>query len=284
VEVDGWSVVLLQKAQIVSQSRATTKGRTQGASAMATYESELIKVALPYWEAEAEIASRFFSSRPAEENHIFWLKAQLWKELHPVDGYFNGIHKELSKLAEMFPNVDKDIDRHHYRFLLEQMLQEFNHYVLLADILEYLTGKKVSVEDTVQLPQERRLQEVRHRYATSGSEIDRAAVLFTEGGGARLFREGRKVEGGKLEEMIAAAMGVIYEDEKNHFREAAEEAARLIHSPEELQRMKRAVEEISRQRVAMRREMFREPMTEAEVEAFVREMKAKVEAGEFVEA
>ena len=250
---------------------------------MSNYEAELIKTALPYWDAEAEIARRFFGGGPAEEDHIFWLKAQLWKELHPVDGYFNGIHKELTKLAEMFPQVDKDVDRHHYRFLLEQMLQEFNHYVLLADILEYLTAKKVSVEDTIQLPQERRLQEVRQRYATSGSEIEKAAVLFTEGGGARLFREGRKVQGGKLEEMIAAAMGAIYEDEKNHFHEAAAEATVLIHSAEDLQRMKRAVEQISRQRVAMRREMFREPLAEAEVEAFIQEMKAKVAAGKFAE-
>jgi hypothetical protein len=251
---------------------------------MSKYEAELIKIALPYWEAEAEIARRFFSSRPAKEDHIFWLKAQLWKELHPVDGYFNGIHKELSKLAEMFPHIDKDIDRHHYRFLLEQMLQEFNHYVLLADILEYLAGKKVSVEDTIQLPEERRLQEVRHRYATSGSEIDKAAVLFTEGGGARLFREGRNVKGEKIEEMIADSMNVIYEDEKNHFREAAAEAAGLIHSPEDLERMGRALEEISRQRVAMRREMFKEAVTEGEIEAFIQRIKSKVMTGAVVDA
>jgi hypothetical protein len=99
-----------------------------------------------------------------------------------------------------------------------------------------------------------------------------------------LFREGRNVKGGKLEEMIAAAMSVIHEDEKNHFREAAQEAAALIHSIEELERMKRAVEEISRQRVAMRREMFKAPMTEAEAETFIQEMRAKVVAGTVVEA
>jgi hypothetical protein len=125
---------------------------------------------------------------------------------------------------------------------------------------------------------------VRHRYATSGSEIDKAAVLFTEGGGARLFREGRNVKGGKLEEMIADSMNVIYEDEKNHFREAGAEAAGLIHSPEDLERMRRALEEISRQRVAMRREMFKEAVTEGEIEAFIQEMKAKVVAGKFLEA
>jgi hypothetical protein len=147
---------------------------------MMTHEEELIGVAYPYWEAEAEIVKQFFKKKPSKEDHIFWLKAQLWKELHPVDGYFSGLHRELSNLVDMFPRVDKDIERHHYHFLLEQMTQEFNHYVLLADILEYLLRRRISAEDTVQLPEERKLGEVRRRYTSSSSAIDRAAVLFTE--------------------------------------------------------------------------------------------------------
>jgi hypothetical protein len=231
--------------------------------------SELVAVALPYWEAEAEIAKRFFSGNPSREDHIFWLRAQLWKELHPVDGYFSGLHRELAHLAELFPRVDEDLDRHHFAFLLQQMLQEFSHYVLFADILEYLTGKKVSRNDAVQLPEERRLQELRRRYTTSGSPPERAAVLFTEGGGARLFREGAKVRGGELETMIARAMQTIYDDERDHFEEAAKEAEALIRSPEDAQRMKEAIVAVSRQRVAMRNEMFRHPMSEAEIDAFL---------------
>lgn len=232
---------------------------------MKDYEQELIEGALPYWEAEAEITKKFFNKKPSREDHIFWLKAQLWKELHPVDGYFSGLHRELSNLVEMFPRVDIEMDRHHYHFLLEQMVQEYNHYVVLADILEYLLGRKISSEDTVQLSQEKSLGKIRSRYTSSGSEVDKAAVLVTEGGGARMFREGRKVKGARLEKMIAKAMDVIYQDEKNHFQEAAKEAAKAITSRDDLVRMKKAIREMSLQRVYMRNEMFKKPLSPQEL-------------------
>ena len=205
---------------------------------MKNTEHELIATALPYWETEAAIVRRFFRSKPSRENHIFWLKAQLWKELHPVDGYFTGLQKELNSLVASFPEIDKTIDRHRYHSLLEQLTQEFNHYVLMADILEYLLGHPVSAEDTFQLPQEKKLGDIRRAYATSGSRVDKAAVLVTEGGGARMFREGKKLKGGRLERMIASAMEVIYQDERNHYKEAASEAARLVQNNQDLARMK----------------------------------------------
>jgi len=216
---------------------------------MKDVERELIGTALPYWEAEATIVQRFFKRKPTREDHIFWLKAQLWKELHPVDGYFTGLQKELNNLIASFPEIDKTIGRHRYHSLLEQLTQEFNHYVLMADVLEYLLGHTVSAEDTFQLPQEKKLGDIRRGYANSGSAVDRAAVLVTEGGGARMFREGRKLKGGRLESMIASAMEVVYQDEKNHYKEAAKEAARAVRNKQDLARMKKAVHEVSLQRV-----------------------------------
>jgi hypothetical protein len=228
-------------------------------------EQELIATALPYWEAEATIVRRFFRSKPAREDHIFWLKAQLWKELHPVDGYFTGLQKELNNLVANFAEIDKTIERHRYHSLLEQLTQEFNHYVLMADVLEYLLGRPISVGDTFQLPQEKKLGDLRRDYANSGSAIDKAAVLVTEGGGARMFREGRKLKGGRLERMIASAMEVVYQDEKNHYKEAAREAAGTVRSKQDLTRIKDAVREVSLQRVYMRNEMFKEPLTGDEI-------------------
>jgi hypothetical protein len=242
---------------------------------------DLINAALPYWEAEAEIARRFFAGNPSRDDHIFWLKAQIWKELHPVDGYFSGIHRELNNLAEMFPRVDVDIDRHHFGFLMKQILEEYTHYVLFADILEFLTGMPVKQTEMSQLAEEKKLGDIRRGYSGSGSPIDRAAVLFTEGGGARLFREGAKVHGGKLEEMIAAAMRTIYDDERDHFREAAKEAQAVLAAPGDFERMRGAIVDVSRQRVAMRREMFRNAMSPAEVDAFIAHIEAEIAAGTF---
>jgi hypothetical protein len=229
----------------------------------------LIDNAYPYWEAEGEIARRFFA-KATQDDHIFYLRAQLWKELHPVDGYFNGLHKELANLVEMFPRVDKDVDRHQFHFSMMQLTQEFNHYVVLADILEYLLCRKIVAGDTEQLPEERKLSDLRRRYVTSGSAIDRAAVGLTEGGGARLFREGAKLKGNKLATMTARAMKVIYDDEKDHYRVMASEAAALIQSAKDLARMQATTRDISRQRVAMRNEMFRRPLTDSQIEDFIR--------------
>jgi hypothetical protein len=234
---------------------------------MKDVEQELIRTALPYWEAEATIVRRFFKSKPTREDHIFWLKAQLWKELHPVDGYFTGLQRELNLLVASFPEIDKTIERHQYHSLLEQLTQEFNHYVLMADVLEYLLGHRISADDTFQLPQEKKLGDVRRAYANSGSAVDKAAVLVTEGGGARMFREGRKLKGGRLERMIARAMEVIYQDEKNHYKEAAREAARVLQNERDLARMKKAVHEVSLQRVYMRNEMFKEQLTSDEIKS-----------------
>ena len=232
---------------------------------MKNTEHEIIATALPYWETEAAIVRSFFRSKPSREDHIFWLKAQLWKELHPVDGYFTGLQKELNSLVASFSEIDKTIGRHQYHALLEQLTQEFNHYVLMADVLEFLLGHPVSASDTFQLPQEKKLGDIRRAYANSGSVVDKAAVLVTEGGGARMFREGRKLKGGRLERMIAGAMEVVYQDEKNHYKEAAREAARAVRNKQDLARMKTAIREVSLQRVYMRNEMFKEPLTSAEV-------------------
>lgn len=227
-------------------------------------EKFLIDVAYPYWETEAEIARRFFRGNPTREQHIYWLKAQLWKELHPVDGYFSGLHRELANLVDLFPEVDRTVDRRHYHGLMEQLVQEFNHYVLQADILEYLLRRKIGSDDTVRLPQEKALGDLR-RSLVSGSAAEKAAVLVTEGGGARLFREGRKLKGGVLERKIAAAMEVIYRDEKNHYRLAAREAAASVGGRGDLRVMKRAIERVSLQRVHMRNEMFLFPLSGADI-------------------
>lgn len=235
---------------------------------MADTEQALVDVAWPYWECEGEIAKRYYEDA-TDEDHVFYLKAQLWKELHPVDGFFNGLHRELKELVDRFPEVDKSIDRHEYHFLLTQLTEEFNHYVMLADIFEHVMGRPIAAEDTVQLPEERKLGDLRRGYVDD--KLTRSAVGFTEGGGARLFREGAKLSGSTVNDMTAKAMKIIYDDEKDHYAEQAKICVELIKSDDDLARMKDAIRDISAQRVAMRAEMFPGAMTGAEIGAFIRE-------------
>ena len=121
---------------------------------MQDLEQQLLDAAWPFWECEAEIAKRFYA-KASDDDHIFYLRAQLWKELNPVDGFFNGLHKELKGVVDLYPKVDNGIDRHDYHFMLLQLVQEFNHYVVLADIFEHLVGRPISPDDTTQLDEEK---------------------------------------------------------------------------------------------------------------------------------
>ena len=161
------------------------------------------------------------------------------------------------------------MDRHEYYFLLLQLAQEFNHYVLLADIFEYLMQRPISADDTAQLPQEKKLGDLRRGYVESGNELTRAAVGFTEGGGARLFREGAKLSGSKINEMTAQAMQTIYDDEKDHYAEQSAVCVSLINSEADLDIMTEAIRAISLQRVEMRAEMFPGAMTQQEISEFL---------------
>ena len=237
---------------------------------MQDLEQQLLDAAWPYWECEAGIAKRFYA-KASDDDHIFYLRAQLWKELNPVDGFFNGLHKELQGVVDLYPKVDNGIDRHDYHFLLLQLVQEFNHYVVLADIFEHLVGRPISPDDTTQLDEEKKLGDVRRAYVAKNDPLLNAAVGFTEGGGARLFREGKELKGNKVNELTAKAMQTIFDDEHDHYMEQAKEAISHIKSPEDLVRMKDAVAKISEQRVWMRAEMFRDTMSRKEIETFISE-------------
>ena len=228
----------------------------------------LIDTATPYWDVEAEIARRFYKGAKRSD-HAFYLRAQLWKELNPVDGFFNGLHQELTKAANMFPRVGKNIDRHDYLFLLEQLVSEYNHFVLLADILEYIQGRKISKRDLKQLPQEKKLAEIRRNFVKKGGPIGKAAVGITEGGGTALFRVGKNLKGSKINEMTAQAMRVIWNDEKQHYLVQAKEAAGIVKTSNDMKIMKSAIVDVSLQRVWMRNEMFMEPMAKKEIENFL---------------
>ena len=75
---------------------------------MNSVEQELIATAPPYQEVEAAIVRRFFARKPSREDHIFWLKAQLWKDLHPVDGYFTGL--QCFQINRRLDHVSRDLN------------------------------------------------------------------------------------------------------------------------------------------------------------------------------
>ncbi len=239
------------------------------------YEAELIAVAKPFWDAEAEITRRFFAGKPSREHYLRYLKAAVYKELNPVigygatTGYANGLHMEFDSLVDRFNGLDRDVARRDMLARLEMMTEEFEHYVVLAEVLEFVLGRALTPDDPEQLPEDQKLNDMRRGYVESGDPCLTAVMGLTEGGGSSTFREASKLTGGEIEERLAAAMTVIHRDEENHYLDAAAAAAAAVRSGDDLDCMKRALLEVSIQRVRMRNEMFSEPMTDAEIDQLV---------------
>jgi len=244
---------------------------------MSNYAQALVELATPYWETEAELTRRFFASNPSHETWTHYLKAAVYKELNPVigygptEGFVNGLHMEFSKLVDRFEGVDAGIDRRQFHARLEQMTEEFMHYTVLAEVLEDLLGRPLTQEDPVQLAEDDKLNKLRHRYVNSDNTSVRAVMELTEGGGTATFREGAKLTGGEFETRLAAAFKVIADDEDGHVDHATDDLNGIVETAEDFEAAKAALLEVSMQRLHMRNEMFSEPMSRAELDAYLTE-------------
>lgn len=237
------------------------------------YAQELVALARPYWETEAELTRRFFAGNPSKETWIRYLGAAVYKELNPVigygptNGYACGLHMEFARLIRSFATVNDGLDRRAFHTRLEQMTEEFMHFVVLAEVLEDLLGHPLTAQDAAQLPEDDKLNRMRRDYVNADSAAVRAVMELTEGGGTATFREGAKLKGGPFEEKLAAAFSVIADDEDGHVDHAAQDLRDTILTEDDFAAAKDALLRVSMQRLHMRNEMFSHPMTNAELDA-----------------
>ena len=239
------------------------------------YVQKLVDIAKPYWETEAELTRRFFDSQPTKDKWLRYLKAAVYKELNPVigygptDGFSCGLHMEFSHLVDNFENVDSGLDRRSFHHRLEQMIEEFMHYTVLAEVLEDLLDRPLKHGDAEQLPEDEKLNNMRHQYVNSKNVAVRAVMELTEGGGTATFREGAKLTGGSFETKLAAAFKIIADDEDGHVDHAAHDLKDVILSESDFEKAKKALQDVSMQRLHMRNEMFSLPMTGAELATYL---------------
>ena len=244
-------------------------------SAPNTYTQDLVDLATPYWETEAELTRRFFASKPSKEVWTRYLKAAVYKELNPVigygptEGFANGLHMEFAKLVDRFEGVDAGLDRRQFHGRLEQMIEEFMHYTVLAEVLEDLLGRPLTQDDPVQLAEDDKLNKMRHVHVNSDHPAIRAVMELTEGGGTATFREGAKLTGGDFETRLAAAFKVIADDEDGHVDHAAADLKDVIVTADDFEAAKAALLQVSMQRLHMRNEMFSNPMSGEELDTYL---------------
>jgi len=227
----------------------------------------LLEYVSRWWAGEAEVARTFFSRPHPPEEHLRWLRLQAFKELQPRP---NGIIiRNVEKLRTEYQDLERGVDRRAYLGTLQFVLEEFRHYVLFADVIDEITGDRLMPEElaTYELPEERKLRDVRETAMRQWGELARCASSFCEGGGASIFYEGMQIGGDSLREHIAAACRSVYEDEIDHARHGVQDLVRVARTADDWATAHRLVEAISRQRLRMRNEQFGFPLSEERLEA-----------------
>src|SRR5215203_1156187 len=202
--------------------------------------NELTEFASRWWAGEAEVTRTFFSQPRSKDEHLRWLRMQAYKELQPRP---NGIIIRLiNELKNDYDMLEHGVDRHDFLHKIQFLEEEFRHYQLFADVVDYLTGQKMSAEEHGALA----------RFASS----------FCEGGGASLYYEGMQVGGDELHDLIAKACRGVYEDEIEHAEQGASGLERGDWTDEQWALAKDMVEAISKQRVRMRNDQFGHVLSE----------------------
>lgn len=223
---------------------------------------ELLEFASRWWAGEAEVAHTFFAKPHAPQEHLRWLRLQACKELQPRP---NGIIiRNIEKLRDEYPTLDKGVARRRYLGTMQFLLEEFRHYVLFADIVDQITGGGLTPEELAayDLPEERNLRMLRQSAFDRHGDLARCASSFCEGGGASIFYEGMQTGGDPISDQIAAACASVHQDETDHARHGVEELVGIAKTEEAWEIARELIQAISRQRLRMRNEQFGFPLSE----------------------
>ncbi len=244
---------------------------------MNPYMRSLQSLAERFRDAEAMVVRAYFAKPRQKKEHIRWLKAQAFKE-------HSAVKPLLQTLAKTYPYLDKGMDRHQYEELAEKLAEEIKHARLIMDLLEELTGTRITPKGLLSLSEDKRLAEIRRRYSKTYSallhgsrnikvkeirrrdeELERAAITLTEGGGGALYQVCSRLKTGRFERKIAAAFKEIYLDEVNHKNAGARDLAGLITTEDDYERARKIVQQISSQRLRMRNEQFGFPLSAEDI-------------------
>lgn len=243
------------------------------------YGKRLTRLAAAYRGAEEAVVRAFFQKRRTRRDHLRWLKAQGFKE-------YSAIKPLIGALIALYPSIDRGVRRRDYAELAEKLADETRHARLVMDLLEEITGRKITPRDLVWLPQDRRLARVRARYSKSyagllhgaqkltrkeirrrDEELERAAITLTEGGGGALYRVCSGLSKRGFEGKIAQVFEEILRDEVAHKDAGARSLGILVRHRQAFQRAAKIIAEISEQRLRMRNEQFGFPLNADELAA-----------------
>jgi hypothetical protein len=259
-----------------------------GITPAADYIRRLNTLARAYRAAEVRIVNAYFARPRGKSDHLRWLRAQAFKE-------YAAIRPTFTALANLYPDVDRGVDRHDFEGLTEKLADETKQARLVMDLLEEISRKRVTFADLLWLPQDRKLARIRAKYSKShagrlhGSqkrmarrtgtrrdEVEHAAVTLTEGGGRALYRVCSKLKRQGIEGQIARVFREILLHQVAHKALGGRSSVALITDEASFQRAAKIICEVSSQRLRMRNEQFGFPLSGGELLALQKHAQSSV--------
>jgi hypothetical protein len=208
-----------------------------------------------YWGGHFEVVIAFFSRPRPREQLIAWLDLQLYKEIHVVP-------PKARALIDMYEKLDSEVERGEYEAEAYELADEIQHYRLLADIRELITGARLKATEAKPTNEQLRLEEVRRKYSVSKSPLVRAVSGFSPGGGVAFAAAGCTIDGGPVERLLAEAFKIIYRQEHVHYHQRRLVFDRLAQEsdPSEYREALEFARELARQHFILRNESFSYPL------------------------
>lgn len=240
---------------------------------------QLINLAAPYWAGEAEVVRTYWTSaKRTRDTDLRWLARQCFKEFwgsgvskYDRGGVFLGVMKKLIAQA---PEIDVSLERHEVLDVLEGLKAEFSHYCAFADIYDALRppgAQRLNPQALEAWPEEDALTALRYRHQDQHGTVGMRACKFTEGGYCALFSEGKALRGkGGVEDKIAAACAIVYEDEFGHMLAGIAGIGEEELGDGDWRLLGELVVAQLQQRIRMRNAQFGHPLSEERVAAIFR--------------
>jgi hypothetical protein len=238
----------------------------------------LISASAPLWAGEAEVVRTYWDSPVrSHATDLLWMRRQCSKEFNGTGlgeyrnlGVFLG---PVTEIKEAFGDIDSGVDRHHVLDLIETLHDEFEHYVLIADIydaIRHTDEPPINAQTLETWPEDQALADLRHSHLRRHGALGQRACLFTEGGYCTLFREGMRLAGrGGADDMIAAAFTRIFEDEFGHMLAGVVGLDGEDLSADQWELLQSITLEQLSQRIAMRNAQFSHPVAQARIDAIL---------------
>jgi len=247
-------------------------------------EAALRDVLARYTAGEAAVVRSFFSLPRTNAEYLAAVLRQIGREVQVVH--------QLPQLAALGEQFERTVGRWELYHRLEQTAEEVKHHALLADIAEWLAGRRLTAEElrkyevnafwdeavddyylhNPHLPEAGRMVDVtRELSATLPPAIWKGVVKVSEGGGGAAFVEASHLNADEFQRRFAAAMGSIAEDEMGHGPEQVAGFVRdHIRTEEDLHLAVDGLTKVMAQHLRVRNEIYGNPLHEEQLAAYDR--------------